>query len=31
MYKKRARNAVVFYVIAECVWQLNELVLKYYS
>lgn len=30
MYKKRARNAVVFYVIAECVWQLKELVVGYY-
>ncbi len=31
MYKKRARNAVVFYVIAECIWQLKEMVLGYYG
>jgi hypothetical protein len=31
MYKKRARNMVVFYVIAECVWQIKELVLGYYG
>lgn len=31
MYKKRARNAVAFYVIAECIWQLKELILGYYS
>ena len=30
-YKKRARNAVVFYVIAESVWQLKEIVLGYYG
>lgn len=30
MYKKRARNTVVFYVIAECIWQIKELVLGYY-
>ena len=27
---KRARNTVVFYVIAECIWQIKELVLGYY-
>lgn len=31
MYRKRARNTVVFYVIAECIWQLKELVLGYYG
>lgn len=31
MYRKRARNVVVFYVIAECIWQLKELVLGYYG
>jgi len=31
MYKKRARNAVVFHVIAESVWQLKEIVLGYYG
>jgi hypothetical protein len=31
MYKKRVRNTIVFYVIAECIWQLKELVLNYYG
>ena len=31
MYKKRARNTVVFYVIAESIWQIKELVLGYYA
>ena len=31
MYKKRVRNTVVFYVIAECIWQIKELVLGYYG
>jgi len=30
MHKKRARNAIVFYVLAECIWQLKDLVLGYY-
>ncbi|HHV59411.1 MAG TPA: mercury transporter [Clostridiaceae bacterium] len=30
MYKKRARNTVVFYVIAESIWQIKELVLSYF-
>lgn len=30
MYKKRARNTVMFYVIAEGIWQLKEIVLGYY-
>ena len=30
-YKKRARNTVVFYIIAECVWQIKEIVFYYYS
>lgn len=29
-FKKRARNTVIFYVIAECVWQLKEIVFYYY-
>jgi hypothetical protein len=31
MYKKRARNTVVFYIISECIWQIKELVLGYYG
>lgn len=31
MFKKRAKNAVIFYILAECIWQIKELVLVYYS
>ena len=30
-YKKRAVNTVMFYVIAECIWQIKDLILYYYS
>lgn len=30
MYKKRAKNTVLFYVIAECVWELKELAVGYF-
>lgn len=30
MFRKRARNTVVFYILAECIWQIKELVLGYY-
>lgn len=30
-YKKRARNTVVFYIIAESIWQLKDLILYYYK
>lgn len=30
-YKKRAINAVIFYVIAESIWQIKDLILYYYS
>ena len=30
-YKKRARNTVMFYVIAESIWQIKDLILYYYS
>lgn len=29
-FKKRARNTVIFYIIAECVWQLKEIIFYYY-
>ena len=29
--KKRARNTVIFYVIAESIWQIKDLILYYYS
>ena len=30
-YKKRARNTVIFYVIAESIWQIKDLILYYYA
>jgi len=30
-YKKRAKNTVVFYIIAESVWQIKDIVFYYYS
>ncbi|ADL06072.1 hypothetical protein [Lacrimispora saccharolytica] len=30
-YRKRAKNTVVFYVIAECIWQIKEIVFYYYN
>ena len=29
-YKKRAKNAVLFWIIAECVWVIKDLVFFYY-
>ncbi|WP_018751900.1 hypothetical protein [Paenibacillus sanguinis] len=29
-YKKRARNVVIFYILAESIWQMKELILFYY-
>ena len=30
MYKKRALHAVVFLIISECVWQIENIVFYYY-
>ncbi|GLC79367.1 MAG: mercury transporter [Oscillospiraceae bacterium] len=30
-FKKRAKNTVLFYVIAECIWQIKELIFYYYG
>lgn len=30
-YRKRAKNTVLFYVFAESVWQIKELVFYYYG
>lgn len=30
-YKKRAKNTVIFYVLAECIWQIKDLALYYYT
>ena len=29
--KKRAKNTVIFYIIAESIWQIKDLILYYYS
>lgn len=29
-YRKRLKNTVVFWIIAECVWQMKDIVLYYY-
>ena len=29
-YRKRAKNTVLFYILAESVWQIKELVFYYY-
>lgn len=29
-YKKRARNVVLFYILAESIWQVKEIILFYY-
>lgn len=30
-YKKRAKNTVIFYIIAESIWQIRDLILYYYQ
>lgn len=30
-YKKRAKNTVLFYIIAESIWQIKDIILYYYS
>ena len=30
-YKKRVKNTVMFYVLAECIWQIKEIVFYYYG
>ena len=30
-YKKRAKNIVVFYIIAESIWQIKDVALFYYA
>ncbi|MFT9493882.1 hypothetical protein [Anaerosolibacter sp.] len=31
MHKKRAKHAVVFYILAESIWLIRDLVLGYYA
>lgn len=30
-YHKRAKNTVLFYIIAESIWQIKDIVMYYYS
>ena len=30
-YQKRVKNTVMFYVMAECIWQIKEIVFYYYG
>jgi hypothetical protein len=30
-YKKRAKNTVIFYILAESIWQIKDLILYYYK
>lgn len=30
-FQKRAKNTVIFYVIAECIWQIKEIIFYYYG
>lgn len=30
-YKKRAKNTVLFYIIAESIWQIKDIILYYYG
>ena len=30
-YKKRVKNTVLLYVMAECIWQINEIVFYFYG
>ncbi|MEG0020896.1 MAG: mercury transporter [Oscillospiraceae bacterium] len=30
-FQKRAKNTVLFYVIAECIWQIKEIIFYYYK
>ena len=30
-YRKRAKNTVLFYIIAESIWQIKDIVMYYYT
>jgi len=30
-YKKRAKNVILFYIMAECIWQIKEILIWYYG
>lgn len=29
-YKRRIKNTIIFYVMAECIWMIKDLVMSYY-
>lgn len=31
MYKKRAKNTLIFYILAESIWQIKNIILQYYT
>jgi hypothetical protein len=31
MYKRRIKHVLIFYIFAECIWQLKEIFMQYYS
>nr|DAV04953.1 MAG TPA: hypothetical protein [Caudoviricetes sp.] len=30
-YRKRAKNTVLFYIVAESIWQIKDIVMYYYG
>jgi len=30
-YRKRAKNTIIFYIIAESIWQIKDLIIYYYN
>lgn len=30
-FKKRIKNTVLFYILAECIWQIKDIVMFYYG
>lgn len=30
-FKKRAKNTLIFYILAECIWQIKDIVMFYYG
>lgn len=30
-FKKRAKNTLMFYILAECIWQIKDIVMFYYG
>lgn len=30
-FRKRAKNTLIFYILAECIWQIKDIVMFYYG